>query len=183
MKSWLKQMIYECARQAIRESFYDDTATPNVSKADAQRELGINPLRTDVGGHSAHDEVGQPSTVDKNGANFDGEHIVVSDNRFTFYKVKNFRTTDIKDTLSLFGNGASGEKELRRAIDTVNGAADRNGKFLRYRTITSETNKVISERSSYMRNTFWEFSFNGTEWYILKPNPVQNMKQSTFVQK
>jgi hypothetical protein len=74
--------------------------------------------------------------------------------------------------LSLFGNGASAERELRKAIDTVNGAADRNGKSLTYRAIVSEKNPRIK---------FWEFSFdNGQTWYILKPQPVQNMKQSKF---
>ena len=183
MKSLLHEMIYKYVVEALNEAWYTTTATPYLAKTEAQRELGSNPLRTDVGNHSPNDEVRQPSTFDKNGANFDGQHIVVSENRFTFYKVKNFGTTDIKDTLSLFGRGASAEKELRRAIDTVNGAADRNGRFLRYRTITSETKKAISERTSYMSNTFWEFSFNGSEWYILKPNPVQSMKLSTFVQK
>ena len=171
-ENYLRQIILESVRQALYESWYTKTATPYVSKAEAQRELGRNPLRTDVGGHAAHDEVKQPSTFDRNGANFDGEHIVVSDNRFTFYKVKNFGTTDIKDTLSLFGNGASAERELRKEIDTVNGAADRNGKSLTYRAIVSEKNPRIK---------FWEFSFDyGQTWYILKPQPVQNMKQSKF---
>ena len=171
-ENYLRQIILESVREALNEGLFTKTAAPYVSKAEAQRELGKNPLRTDVGGHAAHDEVRQPSTFDRNGANFDGEHIVISDNRFTFYKVKNFGTPDIKDTLSLFGNGVSAEKELRKAIDTVNGAADRNGKNLIYRTIASENKPRIK---------FWEFSFdNGETWYILKPQPVQNMKQSKF---
>ena len=102
---------------------------------------------------------------------------------FNIYKIKNFGNIDVADTLSFFGRGASGEKELRRAIDTLNGAADRNGKTLSYRTITSETNKGISERTSYMKNTFWEYSFNGNDWYILIPNPVQTMKLSKLIKK
>ena len=102
---------------------------------------------------------------------------------FNIYKIKNFGNIDVVDTLSFFGRGASGEKELRRAIDTLNGAADRNGKTLSYRTITSETNKGISERTSYMKNTFWEYSFNGNDWYVLIPNPVQTMKLSKLIRK
>jgi len=176
----IRQMILECVRQTIYESLFTKTATPYVSKAEAQREIGSNPLRTDVGGHAAHDEVRQVSTIDDNGANFDGEHIVISDNRFIIYKIKNFGTPDIKGTLSLFGKGASGEKELRRAIDTVNGAATRNKKPIMFRTITSESFKGISQKTSHMSNTFWEFSFDGSEWYILKPKPVQNLKISQF---
>ena len=172
----IKQIILESVRQAINESFYRNTTTPHVSKAEAQRELGSNPLRTDVGNHSAHDEVGQPSTTDEWGANFDGEHFVVSDNRFTFYKVKNFGSPNVKDTKSLFGS----EKELRKAIDIVNGAAERNKKFVKFRTITSDSFQKLSEKTSYMSNTFWEFSYGGGEWYILKPNPVQTLKISKF---
>lgn len=172
MYNRLKQIIYESVVKAINEAQFTTTAAPHTSKAEAQRELGRNPLRTDVGGHAAHDEVRQPSTFDKNGANFEGENILLSDNRFIFYKVKNFGTPDIKDTLSLFGSGASAEVELRRAIDTVNGAADRNGKNLTYRTFASEKKP---------RTKFWEFSFDGGQtWYILKPHPVQNMKESRF---
>lgn len=177
---WLKDLIFESVREALMESWYGNTTTPHTSHSDIYRELGRNPLRTDVGGHSSREEVLQPSTFDRNGANFNGEHIVVSDNKFKIYKIKNFGTLDVKDTLSFFGNGASGEKELRRAIDTLNGAADRNGRYLSYRTITSESDRNLSERSSYMRNTFWEYSFNGSDWFILKPNPTQNMTRSKF---
>lgn len=180
VNSNIKDFIYECVKQALYEGVFDKTAAPYMSKADAQRELGRNPLRTDVGGHSAHDEVRQVSTFDTNGANFNGEHIFVSDNKFMIYKIKNFGNPDIKGTLSIFGDGSKGEKELRRAIDTVNGAAKRNGKGLYYRTITSETNKRKAEMSSYMTNTFWEFSFDRIEWYIMKPNPVQSLKISKF---
>lgn len=182
-KNRLREIIDECVRRALNESWFDQTSTPHVSKSDAARELGVNPLRTDVGGHSSHDEVRQPSTFDRNGANFKGEHIILSDNKFTFYKVKNFGTPDISGTLSFFGKGSNGEKELRRAIDTLNGAADRNGRYLRYRTITSESNKSMSEKTNYMSGTFWEYSFDGSEWYILMPNPSQKMKISKLVRK
>lgn len=183
MRNWLQNIIYESVRSAIEEAWYTNTATPYMSKAEASRELGRNPLRTDVGGHSSHEEVRQPSTFDRNGANFKGQHIVVSDNKFNIYKIKNFGKLEIDGTLSFFGRGANGEKELRRAIDTLNGAADRNGRSLSYRTITSESKQGISQRTNYMKDTFWEFSFNGVEWYILKPNPVQSKKPSKFIQK
>ena len=150
----LKRIIDECVRKALYEGVFDKTATPHLSKTDASRTLGINPLSVDNGGHASRDKVLQPSTIDPNGANFDGEHIFVSDNKFMIYKVKNFGNPDIKDTLQFFGN----TKELRRAIDIVNGAAKRG----------------------YMSKTFWEFSFDGNEWYILKPNPVQTLKISKF---
>lgn len=177
----VKRFIDECVREALlEEGIFDKSATPIMSKSDAWRELGTNPLRTDVGGHAANDELRQPSTFDVNGANFKGENLVVSDNKFMMYKVKNFGNPDIEGTLSLFGNGANAEKELRRAIDTLNGAARRNGKYLQYRTITSRSNSSVSEKTGHMRKTFWEFSFDGNEWYILKPNPVQSLKVSKF---
>lgn len=172
----LRNIIDECVRKVLNEGVFDKTATPYISKADVRRDIGVNPLRTDVGGHAAHDEVRQVSTIDWNGAGFDGKHIVVSDNKFMIYKIKNFGNPDVKDTLQFFGN----TKELRRAIDTLNGAARRNNKTLFYRTITSESGKNNSERSDYMVKTFWEFSFDGNEWYILKPNPVQSPKISKF---
>lgn len=181
-KNALERLIFESVKNAINEAIYD-TTIPYMSKVDAQRNLGRNPLRTDVGNHSSNDEVSQPSTFDRNGANFDGEHIVLSDNKFLFYKLKNFGNPDVKDTLSFFGQGATGEKELRRAIDRLNGASDRSSKGLYYRTITSESNKNVSERTSYMRGTFWEYSFNGYDWYILTPNAPQKMKQSKLVKK
>lgn len=172
----LKRIIDECVRRALYEGVFDKTATPHLSKTDASRTLGINPLSVDNGGHSSRDKVLQPSTIDPNGANFDGEHILVSDNKFMIYKVKNFGNPDIKDTLQFFGN----TKELRRAIDTVNGAAKRGSKGVYWRTITPESGNAVAKRNGYMSKTFWEFSFDGSEWYILKPNPVQTLKISKF---
>lgn len=176
-------LIAESITQQLMEGWFSQTANPHMSKIEASRELGKNVLRTDVGNHASNDEVRQPSTFDRYGANFKGEHITLSDNMFTVYKIKNFGNDSVKDTLSFFGSGANGEKELRRAIDTINGGADRNGRDVRYRTITSVSNKRKSEMSSYMSNTFWEFSFNGEEWFILKPNPIQTMKQSKLNRK
>jgi hypothetical protein len=47
-------------------------------------------------------------------------------------------------------------------------------------TITSESNKKTSQRTEQMAKTFWEFSFDGEEWYIMKPNPVISLKISKF---
>ena len=95
----LKRIIDECLRKVLYEGVFDKTATPYLSKTDASRTLGINPLSVDNGGHASRDKILQPSTIDPNGANFDGEHILVSDNKFMIYKVKNFGNPDIKDTL------------------------------------------------------------------------------------
>ena len=77
---YLKNIILESLRNAVNEAWYSNTSTPHMSHSDARRELGRNPLRTDVGNHSANDEVRQPSTFDRNGANFQGTHIVLSEN-------------------------------------------------------------------------------------------------------
>ena len=168
----LKRYIRECVNRALNEGWYDETATSERSKGRGF-ELGINPLRTDIGGHASREEVGQPSTFDDNGKNFRGEEIVLSDNRFTFYKVKNFGSPDISGTKALFGN----EKEVRRAIDILNGAAKRNGKFLAYRKITSDSNQKKAQRTDFMSGGFWEFSYGG-DWFILTPNPTEKMKPS-----
>ena len=75
-KEHLKNIILESLKNAINEAWYSKASTPHMSHSDAHRELGRNPLRTDVGKHSANDEVRQPSTFDRNGANFQGTHIV-----------------------------------------------------------------------------------------------------------
>ena len=167
-------------KQIIREAIFDVTATPHISKTDAQRELGINPLRTDVGGHAANDEVRQVSTFDYNGANFRGTPVVLSDNRFTFYKVKNFGNPDVRSTKQFFGDTANGEKDLRKEIDKINGAATRNGKSVIYRIITNAENLKKNKGHEFVTDSFWEFSFDGNTWYILKPNCVNDMKQSSI---
>ena len=182
--NFLKHIINETIRQTLMESgMFDKTATPVATKTDAQRELGINPLRTDVGNHGGNEEVRQPSTQDWNGANFKGKLIIIPDKKFTFYKVKQFGNPDIKDTSSLFGGTGKGNVELKRAIDTVNGAATRNGKSVTYRFITSETNNEkykISQNPGRTIGTFCEFSYDDNQWFIMKPHPVQNLKISSF---
>lgn len=180
----LRQIIREAVIEMIREGRFTDTSTPYNSHGDVNRNLGYNPIYADNGGHSANDTVSQVSTFDHNGENFNtnGNNLFVSDNKFIIYKIKNFGNDKIDSTLSLFGRGAGAEKELRKAIDTVNGAATRNNRSVRWRTVTSEASKRISERSGRMSKTFWEFSFDGgNTWYILKPQPVQNMQQSKLV--
>ena len=195
----LTENQYNAIKGLITEGYYDDSVTPLFSKTKTNRELGVNPLTVDNGNHTPTDVLRQPSTIDFNGANFHGVNLIVSDNKFMFYKVKNFGTDKISSTLQLFGRGAGGEKGLRAAeaekkvnalaegqvktnkdaIDTLNGVAMRNNKSLRFRTITSETFKNKSKMTDHMSNTFWEFSYdNGNTWYIMKPHPVQNMQPS-----
>ena len=177
----LRRIIDECVRRALYEGVFDKTATPHISKGDVRRDIGINPLRTDVGGHAANDEVTQPSTQDFEGEKFrqKTENIFVSDNKFMIYKVKNFGNPDVKDSLQFFGNTV----EFRRAKDTVDGASKRGNKEVYFRTISPESERSKVERSDFMYKTFWEFSFDGQEWYILKPHPVQSLKISKFTKK
>ena len=179
----IRNIVREVIREFINEGRFDTTATPHNSHTDVSRNLGYNPLYADNGGHSAHDVVSQVSTFDTNGQNFrSGNNIVVSDNKFIIYKIKNFGNDKIESTLSLFGRGAGAEKELRRSIDTINGAATRNRRSVKYRTITSETFQGTSKRTGQMSKTFWEFSLDGgNTWYILKPNPIQSMQPSKLV--
>lgn len=181
LKTHLKKIINEALNEILNEGWYDSTTTPYFSKSDTNREIGRNPLTVDNGGHSNNDNLTQPSTIDFNGERLDAEPIYLSDNKFQIYKIKNFGNTTIESTLSFFGKGANGEKSFRKAIDTIYGAAKRNGKSVMFRTISSIDNN--GKRNS-TQNTFWEFSFdNGNTWYILKPNPVQNMTFSKLVQK
>lgn len=171
-------------KTTLNEGYYDDSATPFFSRTKTHRELGINPLAVDNGNHTPSDVLRQPSTYDSNGANFKGENIIVSDNKFVFYKVKNFGTDKINDTLQLFGKGAKAEKGLRAAIDTISGASKRNGRYVLYRHITSESNKQKSKNSGYITNTFWEFSLDGgATWNIMKPNPIDAMQQTKIAIK
>jgi hypothetical protein len=180
----IRKLVKKILKEMLSEGRYDTTATPYNSHADVRRNLGYNPLYSDNGGHTAHDTVSQVSTFDTNGQNFktNGNNIVISDNKFIIYKIKNFGNDKIESTLSLFGHGAGAEKELRRAIDTINGAATRNRRSVKYRTITSETFQGTSKRTGQMSKTFWEFSLDGgNSWYILKPSPIQSMQLSKLV--
>lgn len=178
---YLDRIITEEIYRFINEASKYDKSTSRInSKAVTDRNLG-HPMFVDNGGHASNDQLSQPSTVDWNGENFktNGNDIVVSDNKFMFYKIKTFGTDKINCTKDLFTN----DKDFRKSIDIINGAATRGGKSVYFRTITSESNRNVSERSGKMLNTFWEFSFNNSEWYVLKPNPVQDIKKSSLVLK
>lgn len=182
----LRQLIKEAVIEALSEGRFDHTATPHNSHIDVMQGLGVNPLTVDNGGHAANDVVAQVSTVDFNGENFktNGNDLCVTNNKFMIYKIKNFGNDKIESTLSLFGRGAMGEKELRRAIDTVNGAATRNRRPVEWRTVTSSSNKRISDSTGKMSNTFWEFSLDGgSTWNIMKPNPIQNLQPTKVLLK
>lgn len=185
IKKIIREAIEEAVNEMLSEYRYEDSTTPLNSKAARSRYLGRNPLTVDNGGHASNDVVGQPSTVDYNGSNFrTNDKVVLSDNKFIIYKIKNFGNDRITSTLDLFGRGVSGEKSLRREIDTLNGAARRNGRHLMYRTITSVSNEKRSDMTGGMSNTFWEFSMDGGgTWYIMKPNGTQNMKPSKLIRK
>lgn len=177
----LTNLITESIFTMLKEGWYNKSTTPYFSKNDIHRNLGRNPLYVDNGNHSPADSITQPSTIDFNGERLDAEPIYLSDNKFTIYKIKNFDTDKIESTLSFFGKGANGEKEFRKAIDTLYGAAKRNGKNVIFRTISSSSNPA--SRNS-VRNAFWEFSFdNGNTWYIMKSSPIQSLKQSKLIQK
>lgn len=181
----LKTLIYEAINEFVNEYRYQDSATPLNSKSDVHRNLGVNPLTVDNGGHTPNDVLSQPSTFDRNGATFkSSDNIVLSDNKFTIYKIKNFNTDKILSTMDLFGRGANGEKNFRKEIDIMNGAAARNGRYLIYRTITSASNEAKSKSTGHMSGTFWEFSYDmGNTWYIMKPNGTQNMTPSKLIRK
>ena len=175
----LVDIISENIVSKICEGWYDNGQNPNFSQGNTFRNLGKNPLFVDNGGHANADNVTQPSTFDTNGANFRGKNYILTPNQFMIYKVKNFGSPDIQSTMSIFGKGSAGEKELRRAIDLVNGAATRNGKNVMYRTFTSEETDKQSLKSGRILGTFWEFSLDGGQtWCILKPSPVTSMKIS-----
>lgn len=181
----LKTLITETIKEVINEFRYQDTATHLNSKDLRYRNIGKNPLAVDNGGHSSNDVLSQPSTFDRNGATFRSEdNIVLSDNKFTIYKIKNFGTDKINSTMDLFGKGTNGEKSFRKEIDIMNGAATRNSINLLYRTITSVSNASKSKSTGGMINTFWEFSYdNGNTWYVMKPNGTQEMRASKLVRK
>ncbi len=177
----LKHIIVETIINTINEGWYDKSTTPYFSKGDVNRTIGSNPLTVDNGSHSSNDTVIQPSTIDFNGERLDAEPIYLSTNKFMIYKIKNFGNDKIDSTLSFFGKSASGEKLFRNAIDTLYGAANRNGKNVIFRTIASVEE---NPKRNSLRKTFWEFSFdNGNNWYLLIPKPVQNMKLSKLIKK
>lgn len=176
-------ILSEAVIQRVQEGWYDGSSHPNFSQKEMQKNLGKNPLFVDNGGHARADNITQPSTFDRNGANFRGSNKVLNPNQFMIYKIKNFGSPDINSTMDLFGKGSSGEKELRRAIDLVNGAATRSGRNVLYRTFTSEEFDSQSEKSGRILYTFWEFSLDGGQtWCILKPEPVTSMKISKMMQ-
>ena len=147
---YIKRIIDECVRKALYEDVYDTTATPYLSKTRPQTNTG-NPTSVAVGGRAANDVLRQKSRTTHDEENFvSKENIVISDNKFTIYKIKNFGNDKIDGTMNFFGNSTV---ELARAINTMNGAAKRNGKQLYYRTITSESNKKASETSQQMLKT------------------------------
>lgn len=174
----LKEHIDRLVSEIITESgYYDDSMSPIYSRSKINKGLGVNPLYADKGNHANADNLSQPSTVDWNGENLkNAEKVVLSDNKFMIYKVKNFANPDIKATQSLFGDDRVGDKRFRDAIDTIYGSAKRNGKNVQFRVITCENTRSKSSK-------FYEFSYDNDTWYIVKPNPTTEMKESKLVKK
>lgn len=183
-KNNLISLIESTVKEIFTEDRYKYSITPYNSQGEVQKNIGSNPLTVDNGGHASNDVLSQASTFDFNGEMFqsiDDNKNIVNQNKFTFYKVKNFGDNTIPSTMSLFGSGINGEKNLRTAIDLLNGGARRNGKHVIYKTITLDKSASKAERSGWMIDTFWEFSLdNGHTWNILKPKPLENIKQSNM---
>lgn len=181
----LIKYITESCMRIIKEGWYDSSTEPIFSKSDTQRNLGSNPLYTDNGNHSNADNIRQPSTFDVNGASFTGKHYLISNTKMTIYKIQNFGRENIDSSLDFFDGRSKAEKEknLRKAIDTINGSATRSNKSVCFRSLTAEDNKQKALSSDYNLYTFWEFSYDGQNWNILKPNPAVEMKRSKLVLK
>lgn len=177
----LERLITESIKNIlINEGWYDNTTHPYHSKADTHHDLGRNPLTVDNGGHASADKITQPSTIDFNGERLGNtmKSFGLSRNGLIIYKIKNFGRETINSTLDLFGKSAMGEKSFRNTIDVINGAARRNGKRVLFRTIYS-SEKPPRRKDGFV-GTFWEFSFDGQNWYIMMPNAVQSMKPSSL---
>lgn len=181
-KNNLISLIESTIREVLDEDRYKDSITPDNSRGIVNRNIGSNPLTVDNGGHASNDVVSQPSTYDYNGETFqatDDNRRIVNQNKFTIYKIKNFGNDAIPSTMSLFGSGVYGANNLRTAIDLLNGGAKRNGRYVIYRTITLDKSADKAKKSGWMIDTFWEFSLdNGRTWNILKPKPLENLKQA-----
>lgn len=180
----LISLIESTIKEFLNEDRYKSSITPYNSQGEVQKNIGSNPLTVDNGGHASNDVVSQSSTFDFNGETFqttENDRNIVNQNKFTFYKVKNFGNDAIPSTMSLFGSGINGEKNLRTAIDLLNGGAKRNGKHVMYKTITLDKSASKAENTGWMIDTFWEFSLdNGYTWNILKPKPLENIKKSNM---
>lgn len=165
--------------QVLNEYRHRDTITPDNTRSNRERNTGKNPLAVDNGNHASNDVVGQPSTTDRFGANFNAdEHISLTQNQYIIYMYKNFANDKLKGSMSFFGNDT---RKLRNAIDLLMGGAERNGKPVSFRTLTLDSSMKKAERSSFMIDTFWEFSLDGgNTWYIFKPKPLENLTQSKY---
>lgn len=182
--SELKTIIVETIIRHLNESDGGYEKTPNYDPRSYNlQNIAKNPLAQERGNHGGTlDAVRTPSTEDWNGANFKSSDIIhLSDNRLSFYKIKHFQDESKNGSIDFFGKGAIGEKKFRDAIDTIFGAAQRNGKNVLFRSVVSATKPP---RTDSLYNTFWEFSLDdGNSWNMVLPNPIQTMKKSTLIKK
>lgn len=168
----------------VREYLYEEGRftggpSPHNSRSHRERNVGNPIIGHGNGSHSNQDVVSQVSTYDIFGAGFDGQHCILGDNKFKKYLETNFNNEILHSTMDFFGDDANGLRSLRREIDRLNGAAERNGRGLLWRTITPKAKLKIALKNGFMLYTFWEYSFNnGKNWYILVPNAIDKMKNS-----
>lgn len=178
----MREFVSEMLLSLLSEGRYDNSMYAYNGKVDMGKNVGSNPLYVDNGNRTNNEFLRQASTVDYTGDSFrPAAKYSLSPNQFTIYKIKNFGTDSISSTLDLFGKDT---RKLRKAIDLLNGGADRGGRFVTYRTVTLADSVSKAKRSGWMVDTFWEFSLDGGHsWNILKPEPIVNIKASKFAPK
>lgn len=181
-EGFVREFVKETLFSLLKEGRYDNSMYAYNGKVDMGNNLGNNPLYVDNGNRTNNKFLRQASTIDYTGDSFrPAAKYSLSPNQFTIYKIKNFGTDSITSTLDLFGKDT---RKLRKAIDLLNGGADRGGRFVTYRTVTLADSVSKAKRSGWMVDTFWEFSLDGGHsWNILKPEPIVNMKPSKFAPK
>lgn len=170
----IKENIIKNITHALIESGpgFRQTATPELRA----NNNPYHPLGADHGNHGGSlDATSTPSTIDWNGANFHSDRTIpLNNNRLSIYKIKNFGKLEVSSSLNFFKNTT----DFRKAIDTIYGAARRNGRGVMFRTIVPEDNPP--KKDSTVR-TFWEFSLDGgTTWNIVKPNPIIRLQKSSL---
>ena len=176
----LRILIENIIREYIEEAGrFAGGPTPHNSRSHREGNVGNPIIGHGNGNHSNQDVAPQVSTFDIFGANFNGQHCVLGDNKFKNYVTANFNNEKIRSTMDFFGDNARGLGDLRREIDRLNGAAERGGRRLMWRTVTPKEKLRIALKNGFMLYTFWEYSFNGGKnWYVLVPNSIEKMKPS-----
>lgn len=178
----LRILIENIIREYLcEEGRFTSGPDPHNSRSHRERNVGNPIIGHGNGNHSNADVASMPSTDDIFGAGFKGQHCVVGEKKFKAYLETCFSGRNIKRTMDFFGDSAKGLSRLRSEIDRLNGAAKRNGRSLKWRTITPKDKIRTEIKSNFMLNSFWEYSFNGGQtWFILVPNSIEVMKPSSI---